>query len=180
MLAALVFLLQASAQSECFESASERESLLQLAEDRFDLYDDSGWRLVSSRGGHCRIPAAELILDYIDLSDEEGLERSYLLHWHAGQLFAFADETADALRQFRLAYVSPQSSSDAIVAWNAYVTGTIAFLEDDWSGLTQARAEMPSVNAPNRPVLDGLINCFGQPYRVAYSQRCRRLTDNSE
>lgn len=172
MLEAISILLLANAGA-CFSSPDERAAILQLDENHFDLYDDQGWRLVASRGEHCNIPAAELILDYLEQHGEESFSRTYLLHWHAGQQFAFAGETRRAARQFRLSYVWRVEDTELTAAWNEYVAGSIAFLEGDLAGLVRAQAATPHGPMTNRDVLDGLLNCFDRPYRVAYGRACR-------
>ena len=168
----LALLMQACSPEPCFESPAERASMLQLAEDSFDQYNDRGWRLVSSRGGHCRIAAAELILEYIERRGEDDLILPYLAHWHAGQMFAMAGETSRALRQFRFSYVYDGGSRSDTLMCNEYVTGTIAFLENDRDTLIAARNAFPDESHMNRGVLDGLLACFEEPYSIACGGRC--------
>lgn len=72
--------------------------------------------------------------------------------------------------------------------WNPYVDGTIAFLRGDRVALMAARdrlaaaarpADMPADRAwpPNLAVVEGLVRCFGRPYREAYGEACRRPAD---
>lgn len=90
--------------------------------------------------------------------------------------------------------------------WNPYVDATIAFLRKDRAALDRARATLaayvsppgsglPPVKdgyielafadgqvrkvrwPPNIDVVDGLAQCFGQPYRQAYGDTCRQGAD---
>lgn len=156
----------------CFESRIEAESLLQLDEDSFDQ-GENGWRTLNNRGPHCSIPAGELILDYI-ARHRGTLQREHLAHWHAGQMFALAGEADRAMEQFRLSYRDGNETAMPAEVWNLYVDGTIAFFESDRDALEAARDALPEGHHTNRDVLDGFLNCFGEPYAVAYGRECRQ------
>jgi hypothetical protein len=156
----------------CFHSRNEAETLLQLDEDAFDQ-GENGWRMIAERrDGACMVAAADLILDYIARHGEM-LERTYLAHWHAGQMFALTGENERALDQFRLSYRTQDVASMPARMWNTYAGGTIAFLEGDRETLEEARDDLPTGPYTNRDVLDGFLNCFGEPYAVAYGRECR-------
>lgn len=157
----------------CFHSRNEAEALLRLDEDTFDQ-GEAGWRMIAERhDGACMVAAADLILDYI-ARHPEGLEREYLAHWHAGQMFALAGEDERALNQFRLSFLTHDVASMPARMWNTYAGGTIAFMEGDRETLEEARDDLPTGPYTNRDVLTGLLNCFGEPYRVAYNPDCRQ------
>lgn len=157
----------------CFHSRNEAEALLQLDEDAFDQDMEGGWRMIAGRrDGECMVAAADLILDYIARHNGE-LERPFLAHWHAGQMFALAGEDGRALDQFRLSYRTGQETGMTAGIWNIYVDGTIAFMEGDRDALTASRDALPTGPYTNRDVLDGLLNCFGEPFAVAYGRACR-------
>lgn len=157
----------------CFESRNEAEALLQLDEDAFDQDMEGGWRMIAERhDGACMVAAADLILDYI-ARHPGGLEREYLAHWHAGQMLALAGEDERALNQFRLSFRTYDVASMPARMWNTYAGGTIAFMEGDRETLEEARDDLPTGPYTNRDVLTGLLNCFGEPYSVAYDHECR-------
>ncbi|MCF8878464.1 hypothetical protein L5876_01380 [Hyphobacterium sp. SN044] len=161
----------------CFQSRNEAEALLQLDEDAFDQ-GENGWRMIAERrDGACMVAAADLILDYIARHGEM-LERTYLAHWHAGQMFALAGEDERALDQFRLSYRTGEETEMTAGMWNAYVDGTIAFMEGNRGALEAARSDLPSGPYTNRDVLDGFLNCFGEPYLVAYNPECRQARED--
>lgn len=156
----------------CFESRNEAEALLQLDEDAFDQ-GENGWRMIAGRNdGSCYSAAAELILDYIARHGET-LERTYLAHWHAGQMFGMAGEGERAVAQLQLSYRDGDETGMPAQIWNRYVDGTIAFFVNNRDALELARNSLPSGPHTNRDVLTGLLNCFDQPYAVAYGRECR-------
>ena len=162
----------------CFHSRNEAEALLQLDEDAFDQDLEGGWRTIAERNeGACMVVAADLILDYI-ARHPGGLEREYLAHWHAGQMLALAGEDERALNQFRLSFRTRDVASMPARMWNTYAGGTIAFMEGDRETLEEARDDLPTGPYTNRDVLTGLLNCFGEPYSVAYGSECRARGEN--
>lgn len=170
---ALALIAQDPPAPACFHSRNEAEALLQLDEDAFDQDMEGGWRMIAGRNdGACMVAAAELILDYI-ARHPEGLEREYLAHWHAGQMFALAGEDERALNQFRLSFRTHDVNTLPARMWNTYAGGTIAFIEGDRETLEAARDDLPGGPYTNRDVLTGLLNCFGEPYAVAYGRKCR-------
>lgn len=161
----------------CFESRNEAESLLQLDEEAFDQ-GERGWRMIAGRhDGECMVAAANLILDYIARHGET-LERTYLAHWHAGQMFGMAGEGERAVAQFQLSYRDGDETGMPAEIWNRYVDGTIAFFVNNRQALELARNSLPSGPHTNRDVLTGLLNCFGEPYRVAYNPECRQTRED--
>ncbi|MEN0651582.1 MULTISPECIES: hypothetical protein [Hyphobacterium] len=157
----------------CFHSRNEAEALLQLDEDAFDQDMEGGWRMIAGRhDGECMVAAAELILDYV-ARHNGALERGYLAHWHAGQMFGMAGEGERAVAQLQLSYRDGDETGMPAEIWNRYVDGTIAFFVNDRQALELARNSLPSGPHTNRDVLTGLLNCFGEPYRVAYNPACR-------
>jgi hypothetical protein len=142
-------------------------------EQDFWTFDQSqvGHRLFDSE--YCNILSAQLIDSYL-LSNLENLSESYnrILHWHAGQNYAFEDIVDVALVRFRSSY-NPDEPVDTDFHWNAYVAATIAFLQKDRAALAQARSEFgesPSSNDMiNLRIIDRFIRCFDSNYSDAYS-----------
>ncbi|HTU10207.1 MAG TPA: hypothetical protein VMG08_04840 [Allosphingosinicella sp.] len=150
----------------------DRRAMLDLGINAFDQDHQGGWRPLSDRPG-CAGAAADLIRDYRTFV----LDRIPILYWHEGQLRAEAGQNEEAARlmdRTRRAAGDPRAPW-----WNAYVDATIAFLRGDRAGLVQARARLAAVPRaadwpagqawpPNLRVVDGLVACFGRPYRDAY------------
>ncbi|MEM1036976.1 MAG: hypothetical protein AAGI14_09490 [Pseudomonadota bacterium] len=180
--------------TKCNVDTAEYNRLIALDYNAFDGDVFGGWRAIDYQDG-CNLAASDLILDFIDLNQETRLNEGQvrMLYWHAGQTRAYSDEKA-ALELFQRTY-SPDPDSP----WNLYVTGTIAFLNKDFETLQTARNtlakvpvseqeqkrrqafldENPNITMPpgfvtepsNLPALNALLNCFDEPYRVAY-QSC--------
>jgi len=139
----------------------------------------------------CKAAAADLLEAYRDanraIMTSDDLHANY---WHEGQIRAALDQRDRAIRLL-LAGVNPNSPSTAFAE---YALGTVAFLNNDRPALLAARARLAALPAPagfaddmveakqkygmdlvwpiNLDVLDGLIACFGEPYRKAYGE-CR-------
>jgi hypothetical protein len=155
----------------------DRRAMLALGMDAFDQDLGGGWRPLAERPG-CQDVAAGLIRAYRDFVQD----RIPILTWHEGQLRANLGQTDEAVR---LMDRTRRDSGDERAAWwNPYVDGTIAFLRGNRAALIAARdrlaavprpADMPADRAwpPNLGVVDGLIRCFGRPYREAYGDLCR-------
>ena len=162
----------------------DRQAMLALGMNAFDQDHQGGWRVVSERP-NCEGAAAELIRDYRAFM----LDRIPILYWHEGQLRANLGQNAEAIS---LMDRTRRASGDARASWwNPYVDGTIAFLRGDRTALTEARARLAAVPRPadhpadlawppNLAVVDGLIRCFGRPYREAYfADACQRPATTS-
>jgi hypothetical protein len=180
---------------DCVLPPEEKAALLALDPDAFDqgLEPLDGWRPLSERG--CYSEAARLIRDYRALHDIK-IDHEYggILFWHEGQLWALDGDYQPALALLRQTY-SDKQPKDFRIDWNSYVDGTIAFLEKDRKALVAARnrlrlqdpfpekilESLPEELAAqfrgtkmNLPVLNGLLNCFDQPYSEAYGVPCRK------
>ena len=99
---------------------------LRLSYQDFDQRPGEGWRKTAEQGKF--LEAARLIDRYE--SEKQGLEhwQRVNLRFHAGQLYAFADQKVQALARFKTA-LHPKDSNKSHLCWNAYVQATIAFLE---------------------------------------------------
>lgn len=151
----------------------DRTRLLALDENQFDQDLKGGWRELSSRPG-CLLAAADLLRDYRHAHSKD----AGLLTWHEAQLRASAGQYPEAIALMKQAYKPAEKD---LAGWNLYVDGTIAFLRRDLAALKQAKAKLPEVKAPvtegmppNIDVIEGLENCFDQPYAKAYELACRR------
>lgn len=146
---------------------------LELTYEVFDQRPGGGWRKFAEEGK--LLEAARLIDRYErekkDLEEWQGVN----LRFHAGQLYAFANQNDQALARFKTALRTKERAGSPI-SWNAYVRATIAFLERDRKKLTELREEIargPKRQGvvPNLDVVDRLIEHFDKPYSVAYGKK---------
>jgi len=159
----------------------DNRAMLALGMDAFDQDMAGGWRAVSQRPG-CEARAADLVRDYRIFTQQ----RLSTLYWHEAQLRANLGENEAAVR-----LMEQSRKPDDQRGWNPYVDATIAFLRNDRPALTAARERLAALPRPadfeertlpggyrirwplNLDVVDGLIRCFGRPYRNAYAPECR-------
>ncbi|MCR5874961.1 hypothetical protein LRS10_12710 [Phenylobacterium sp. J426] len=185
MLGAILAAALAATAPDC---SYDRSALLALDQQAFDQDPKGGWRAIANRPG-CEAAAADLLRDYRlahPRSSNEGI-----LYWHEGQLRAFAGDAPSAAP-----LLAKSRKVTDTAAWNPYVDATIAFLEGDKPRLLAARETLIAATPPptwaqtvadaearfgvrfswppNLDVVDGLIACFGRPYREAYVSPCRR------
>jgi hypothetical protein len=169
----------------------DRAALLALSPDQFDQDLAGGWRPLAEKPG-CQLAAADLIAAYRAQPKADGIG---LLAWHEAQVRAELGQTPQAVALMKSAY-KPAAQDRA--GWNLYVDGSIAFLQQDRAALQQARDALARIDTPpgmtvvdgvliinqngteqripwppNLDVLEGLMRCFGKPYRDAYRMACR-------
>lgn len=177
------------ALSGCEVDRTEFDRLMALPQKDFDQDYSGGWRAVSSTEG-CNSAAGDLILAYMHFSHPYPADSLMLLRWHAGQVKAFAGETALAEALFAGTY----ETDDTL--WNHYVDATLAFLRQDRDalqathdalaaiGVSEAEIasrqtfldENPTINMPdgfllepqNLNIVRRLMTCFDAPYKEAY------------
>lgn len=156
--------------------------------ESFDQESNGGWRELEARG--CQIAAAQLINVYRhEHKALQEAERS-LLSWHEGQMRAIGGDYKSAI-PLLMGGVPEGNTVDFV----DYALGTVAFLQRDKPGLIAARARLVSVPKPasfagtftitsggkseqvhikwpvNLDILDGLIQCYDKPYKIAYNCR---------
>jgi hypothetical protein len=171
-----------TSESRAGECRGSMDALLALDFEAFDQ-EEGGWRAAERRG---RGDVADVIRAYRLAHEKSLLEwQRDLLLWHEAQLRALHGDYPTAVRLMR------DSSGAPFEAHNLYVAATIAFLEGDLAALKAARAKLAALPEPpeyadaakqfrartdtemgwppNLNVVDGLVRCFGQPYRQAYS-----------
>lgn len=173
---------QGTITREFVEKALKQTGLLQETyEERlnmnfqdFDQNLETGWRKISERTGN--VEAVKLVEEYLNRHGKN-LEKwqSTILHFHAGQLLAFADNRKEAIKHFRQSYNSLESEKMSPLRWNAYVRATIAFLQNDPETLKKCREAMnkgpqdPRWVLPNRKIVDKLISGLNRlSYLEAY------------
>lgn len=126
-----------AALSACEVGPAELEDYLSLGQHAFDQdLDGGGWRGLSYEEG-CEPAAAALIQAYILYSRPMPPDSHTILRWHAGQVLAGLGRTDEALAYFGGTYHAEDESHGS--AWNRYADATIAFLEDDYDALIEAR-----------------------------------------
>jgi hypothetical protein len=146
---------------------------LDLGYDAFDQRPGMGWRQVAEKGRFS--DTAKLIDAYIERHKDLDVSQRANLNFHAGQMYAFADDCQTAIDRFRRSTYT-EEPPELPLRWNAYVHATIAFLEKDMNRLKECRKEI--VSGPtfqgekaNLDVVDRLIQHFGEPYSKAYGGR---------
>jgi hypothetical protein len=160
----------------CPPGAAEEAQLLALPFQQFDQ-GTKGWRLYALNG--CHRDAARLISIYAEKIEEP--RKLAALQWHRFQMLAFADDVRGALDAMReVKRLDEQRNADA--GWRIYVAGTQAFLEDRRKDLERHIAELSAFADQhgtsqttarlNGNVLQGLLRCFGKPYKFAYLAPC--------
>lgn len=148
----------------------KKEGPLGLDFSTFDQSPGAGWRQLAESGSF--LEAATLIDSYIKKHKNFNESQTTILYFHAGQMYAFADDYRTAIDRFkRSAYA--QEPPQLPLRWNAYVQATIAFLSKDLDQLKECRkeiAEGPALQGEkgNLDVVDRLIEHFGEPYSKAY------------
>jgi hypothetical protein len=150
--------------------------LLKLGFDAFDQDMTGGWRALSKKPG-CEDEAANIVRDYRQKYES----MMPVLYWHEAQLRANVGESNEAISLMKKAY---QPGFGNVTGWNQYINATIAFLRNDRSGFMKARADLDHLKKPddwpqdaewpqNISVVEGLWNCFSQPYKIASGTNCR-------
>jgi len=164
----LLLLLLATTSGMTFAkelSKAEVEHFLKLEFWDFDQ-TATGWRKLTSNKdttSEDRLAAAKLCRLYFERRKDVPTSKLAIVAFHAGQNFAFANRSKEALAVFEKSF--QQNKPD----WNAYVKGTIAFLNQDRSELIRQRAILARIPGQmNLEVLDRLIKNFDKPYAIAY------------
>ena len=152
--------------SVCRLSPGAMDAMLDADYEAFDQSPNgaTGWRPMLNKG--CYMQAAEIIEAYVRRNRSRlSHEATSTLHFHAGQALALGGRDSLSVPQFALARGSADTEE-----WNAYVDGTIAFLQKDSVALESARARYERATRPGAPrlrVLDALRACLSRPYAEA-------------
>ncbi len=179
-------LLAASlAQGSPADCTVDTPAMLKLAPAQFNQDLQGGWRPLGNREG-CAGAAADLLAAY--RAAHWGTLTPQQLHinyWHEGQAPAMAGQAKAAI-PLLMDGVDPDGED----GFYEYGLGTVAFLNHDLAALKAARARLAAMAQPawfakaaahakakygsvmtwplNLNVLDGLIRCYGRPYKEAY------------
>ena len=127
-----------------------------------------GWRILEGKGHDIKI--AELIDSYLNCRRGLTSKQKATLIFHSGQIYGDLGQNNLAIERMKLAY---NENLDKKYHWNAYVDGSIAFLEHNLEKLKSARDNVKS-KEPDHPyveTLTDLIRCFERPYKEI--DRCR-------
>lgn len=169
---------------------SDRAAILALDREQFDRTPGSGWRPIADVDG-CEADAAGLIGEYRETRiDPDDTRAAASLAWHEGQLRAAAGQTERALSLFSTTF-RDEIENDADVAWNHYVSATMAFLTQDRQALDAAHEALAALPEPdfwaeasertqekygftpvwpsNLNVVERFQKCFDTSYKEAYS-----------
>ena len=176
------------AQASPADCAVDTAAMLKLDPAQFDQDMAGGGRPLADREG-CEVAAADLLAAYRDAHRGTlNAAQLHLSYWHEGQLRASAGQSDRAI-PLLMAGVD----ADDQIGFYEYALGTVAFLRGDLASLRAERDRLAAMPKPswfakaaadakakhgfepkwplNLDVLDGLIACFGQPYKVAYGCR---------
>lgn len=151
-------------------ASTTHEDLLAFSYQQFDQTRAAGWRVLSDRGQYRK--AAHLIEAYLIRHPELPADQRGILHFHAAQAFAFAQDTPAAVRHLEHATFDSEPPGSP-VRWNDYVLATQAFLRRDRAQLVAARERIARSSPvhgeiPNLKIVDSLITHFGEAYAIAY------------
>jgi len=171
----------------CSLMEGTRRTLLALPYEAFDQRADSGWRPLLEAG--CPHAAAEIVEAYVERHPGRAAD-SPVLYFHAGQLRAFVGEREAAIAHMQAAIAAHARGERSYGPhWETYLGATIAFLKDDEAGLRRLFGRLrgridgppgapPAYDRSRRgdpehiAIVEGLVECFGRPYREAYGE-CR-------
>lgn len=151
----------------------EKKNPLDLDYNAFDQRPGRGWRQLAEKGDF--LDAAMLIDEYIEKYKDLGESQRINLNFHAGQMYAFAEDYRTAIDRMNISTYA-QEPPELPLRWNAYVQATIAFLNKDMARLKECREKIlggPTFDGEkaNLEVVDRLIKHFDEPYSRAYGAR---------
>lgn len=164
-------------------SGAVASDVLGLPFDAFDQSSDTGWRPLARDG--CYLAAAQLLDDYVE-EGAEAQENLQILRFHAGQMFAFAEDYPHAIERIEQCYwprelieslaADDPEISRALHGWNVYVDATLSFLRRDKESLQTYRDELAALVSDGIPgtdtnlrVVDRLLARFEASYADAYN-----------
>ena len=148
-----------------------RSEMLRLDYDAFDQRPGSGWRPLAAERDY--LGAARLIDRYLEAHADLPEWQRVNLAFHAGQMYAHAGLTAEAIRRFESSFFATEPPGP--IRWHAYIGATMAFLRKDKARLLACREEiaagprMPDGEVANLNIVDALIENFDRPYAEAYT-----------
>lgn len=161
----------------CFLYGCGQNDSLDMDYKTFNHYTNSGWRKLAQAGEFKE--AGKLIDRFLKIKEDLTISNRVNLHFHAGQMYAFAKEDKTALKQFQNAKYDldpekiPEHLIERLKSWNTYVDATIAFLRKDKTKLLECRQRMANGTgtggkSANLIVVDSLAKNFDKSYFEAY------------
>jgi hypothetical protein len=159
-----------TAQSGCPLTDSLRRAFLKMDFNDFDQ-SGCGWQQLRNIKD-CSLPVARLIDTYIQRKGST-LPHSDVayLYLHAAQGYEYARRNTLAMRRLQKAF---DPTLDCQNHWNAYIRGTIVFLNHrDETGLIAATRSMEGTNSLWRVVLEGYLKCWNDSYTDAGQPSCQ-------
>jgi hypothetical protein len=149
----------------------EFQALMALDYQAFDQTPpDGGWRGIVDNVDAGKTLDAYRVHHLDTLVDWQ----ARVITWHAGQVYAMADLKELGVARFKKSF-NPAEPADDQFKWNAYVRGSIAFLEKDKATLIKARDEVLKADPENvnGKLLAAFVRCFDKSYKEAYSTDCK-------
>lgn len=130
---------------------------------------DGGWRALQDKNRDEEI--AQILDAYVQCREGLTGEQKAVLNFHAGQIYAELGQIPTAMARMKL---SLNDNLDKKYPWNAYVEGTMAFLQQKRRKLLAARNKALTAK-PDHPyveTLSNLLRCFEAPYKDR--DQCRK------
>ncbi len=168
LLACGVFLHAYAAEPKTCQTSFQAAAKVLPAQSwqEFDQSPEQGWRSLDAMG--CRAESVRLIQRFIAIESS----RLNTVRWHLAQNLALLGRTAESLDAARQTLMPADEAASAAAAgfdWNAYVLGTMAFLEgrfDELPALIERLERHPN-NRANALILRRLRHCAGKSYQEA-------------
>lgn len=145
--------------------------LLSLSYSEFDQKPSNGWRILAEKGNY--IEAGNLIVEYLSNHKELDIYQIANLRFHAGQMYAFANDITRAIALFNTAFLAIEPDTSPI-RWNDYVTSTVAFLRNDKITLIECQEKISNNGReihgeiPNLAMVEKMINNLDLSYSEMY------------
>lgn len=147
----------------CVDSAKGQSNYTDLSQSEFDSFNCC-WRVLAAEGKYEE--AAVLITEYLENS--KLIRNRHSLHWHAGQMYCFANEMEKAKAEMKKTtdIFSKTFGGKEAKAWHWYVHGNIAYIDRDKPKLISIINHWKTKwNEPiNYSFLVGLLNGWELPY----------------
>lgn len=140
-------------------------AFLAMSYEEFDQ-SKTGWRLLAEKRQF--VEAAEFIRDYLVEHRDLDLYQQDSLWFHAGQMYAFANNELEAIACMSHSMQAEQSPY-APIQWKPYVVATIAFLQKDESKLRQqqqiiAKGIVMDGEIPNFALVNRMVERLHETY----------------
>lgn len=139
----------------------------------YEEFDQSktGWRLLAEK--RLFVEAAKLIRDFLVERRDLDLYQQDNLWFHAGQMYAFANNYAEAIACMSHSMEAEQLSH-APIQWKPYVKATIAFLKKDVKELREQKQIIAKEitiygEIPNLALVNRMVENLNKTYESVYT-----------